>query len=172
MTPAMQSIPRLEAGEVGYIVTGIKDVSEVRVGDTFTHVRGGATQPLPGYLEVKPMVFAGLFPTDADGYRDLRDALEKLSLNDASLVYESAGYTASRSPRPPISRVESLDPDNAQARLGLALLSLLKGDFEAGWARHDARFKMSSWAGSPEILATDVARRGEHRGQNHPDPCR
>jgi GTP-binding protein LepA len=88
MTPAMQSIPRLEAGEVGYIVTGIKDVSEVRVGDTFTHVRGGATEPLPGYLEVKPMVFAGLFPTDADGYQDLRDALEKLSLNDASLVYE------------------------------------------------------------------------------------
>ena len=88
MTPAMQPIERLEAGEVGYIVTGIKDVSEVRVGDTFTHVRGGATEPLPGYLDVKPMVFAGLFPTDADGYQDLRDALEKLSLNDASLVYE------------------------------------------------------------------------------------
>ena len=84
----MQPIERLEAGEVGYIVTGIKDVSEVHVGDTFTHVRGGATEPLPGYLEVKPMVFAGLFPTDADGYQDLRDALEKLSLNDASLVYE------------------------------------------------------------------------------------
>ena len=60
----------------------------MRVGDTFTHVRGGATEPLPGYLDVKPMVFAGLFPTDADGYQDLRDALEKLSLNDASLVYE------------------------------------------------------------------------------------
>src|SRR3954447_25210423 len=88
MTPSMQPIERLEAGEVGYIVTGIKDVSEVRVGDTFTHTRGGASEPLPGYLEVKPMVFAGLFPTDADGYQDLRDALEKLSLNDASLVYE------------------------------------------------------------------------------------
>ena len=84
----MQPIDRLEAGEVGYIVTGIKDVSEVQVGDTFTHVRGGATEPLPGYLDVKPMVFAGLFPTDADDYQDLRDALEKLSLNDASLVYE------------------------------------------------------------------------------------
>ncbi len=88
MTPSLQPIPRLDAGEVGFIVTGIKDVSEVRVGDTFTHLRGGATEPLPGYLEVKPMVFAGLFPTDADGYQDLRDALDKLRLNDASLIYE------------------------------------------------------------------------------------
>ena len=88
MTPSLQPIERLDAGEVGFIVTGIKDVSEVRVGDTFTHLRGGATEPLPGYLDVKPMVFAGLFPTDADGYQDLRDALDKLRLNDASLVYE------------------------------------------------------------------------------------
>ena len=88
MTPSLQPIPRLDAGEVGFIVTGIKDVSEVRVGDTFTHLRGGATEPLPGYLDVKPMVFAGLFPTDADGYQDLRDALDRLRLNDASLVYE------------------------------------------------------------------------------------
>ena len=88
MTPSLQPIPQLAAGEVGFIVTGIKDVSEVRVGDTFTHVRGGATQPLPGYLEVKPMVFAWLFPTDADGYQDLRDALDRLRLNDASLIYE------------------------------------------------------------------------------------
>jgi GTP-binding protein LepA len=88
MTPSLQPIPRLDAGEVGFIVTGIKDVSEVRVGDTFTHQRGGATQPLPGYLDVKPMVFAGLFPTDADGYQDLRDALDRLRLNDASLIYE------------------------------------------------------------------------------------
>ena len=88
MTPSLLPIPKLEAGEVGYIVTGIKDVSEVRVGDTFTHVRGGATEPLPGYLDVKPMVFAGLFPTDADEYHDLRDALERLKLNDASLIYE------------------------------------------------------------------------------------
>jgi GTP-binding protein LepA len=88
MTPSLQPIPRLDAGEVGFIVTGIKDVSEVRVGDTFTHQRGGATEPLPGYLDVKPMVFAGLFPTDADGYQDLRDALDRLRLNDASLIYE------------------------------------------------------------------------------------
>ena len=60
----------------------------MRVGDTFTHQRGGATEPLPGYLDVKPMVFAGLFPTDADGYQDLRDALDRLRLNDASLIYE------------------------------------------------------------------------------------
>ena len=88
MRPVMTPVAVLEAGEVGYIVTGIKDVAELRVGDTFTHVKNPATEALPGYLEVKPMVFAGLFPTDADQYPDLRDALEKLRLNDGSLMYE------------------------------------------------------------------------------------
>ena len=88
MRPVMTPVSVLEAGEVGYIVTGIKDVAELRVGDTFTHVKNPATEALPGYLEVKPMVFAGLFPTDADQYPDLRDALEKLRLNDGSLMYE------------------------------------------------------------------------------------
>ena len=78
----------LEAGEVGYVVTGLKDVSRLRVGDTLTTRRGGAMSPLPGYKEVKPMVFAGLFPTDSDDYPELRDALEKLKLNDAALFYE------------------------------------------------------------------------------------
>ena len=88
MRPVMTPVSVLEAGEVGYIVTGIKDVAELRVGDTFTHVKNPASEALPGYLEVKPMVFAGLFPTDADQYPDLRDALEKLRLNDGSLMYE------------------------------------------------------------------------------------
>jgi len=88
MTPAMLPTQTLSAGDVGYIVTGIKSVSEIRVGDTLTDEQVPASEPLPGYVDVKPMVFAGLFPTDADGYQDLRDALEKLSLNDASLVYE------------------------------------------------------------------------------------
>ena len=78
----------LDAGEVGYVVTGLKDVSRLRVGDTLTSRRRGATAPLPGYKDVKPMVFAGLFPTDSDDYPELRDALEKLKLNDASLFYE------------------------------------------------------------------------------------
>jgi GTP-binding protein LepA len=78
----------LEAGQVGYVITGLKDVSRLRVGDTLTSEARPATQPLPGYKDVKPTVFAGLFPTDSDDYPDLRDALEKLRLNDASLVYE------------------------------------------------------------------------------------
>src|SRR5207247_1199083 len=78
----------LEAGEVGYVITGLKDVSRLRVGDTLTSERRPATEPLPGYKDVKPMVFAGLFPTDSDAYPELRDALEKLRLNDGALFYE------------------------------------------------------------------------------------
>jgi GTP-binding protein LepA len=78
----------LEAGEVGYVITGLKDVSRLRVGDTITSEARPAAQPLPGYKDVKPMVFAGLFPTDSDAYPDLRDALERLKLNDAALFYE------------------------------------------------------------------------------------
>jgi GTP-binding protein LepA len=78
----------LEAGEVGYVITGLKDVSRLRVGDTITSERRPASEPVPGYKEVKPMVFSGLFPTDSDDYPELRDALEKLKLNDAALFYE------------------------------------------------------------------------------------
>src|SRR5438874_3682132 len=88
MSPAMKPVKALSAGEVGYVITGLKEVSELRVGDTLTSAKGGAAQPLPGYKEVKPMVFAGLFPTDSDEYPELRDALEKLKLNDAALFYE------------------------------------------------------------------------------------
>jgi GTP-binding protein LepA len=88
MTPVMRPVDELRAGEVGYVVTGLKDVSELRVGDTLTAEKHGATSPLPGYKDVKPMVFAGLFPTDSDDYPELRDALERLKLNDAALFYE------------------------------------------------------------------------------------
>ena len=88
MSPAMRPLKALSAGEVGYVITGLKDVSELRVGDTLTSDHNGASQPLPGYKEVKPMVFAGLFPTESDDYPELRDALEKLKLSDASLFYE------------------------------------------------------------------------------------
>ena len=87
-TPAMTSVDTLSAGEVGYVITGIKDVTRLRVGDTLTTRVGGATEALPGYRDVKPMVFCGLFPIDSDRYPDLRDALEKLTLNDAALTWE------------------------------------------------------------------------------------
>ena len=87
-SPTMRAAGTLEAGEVGYVITGLKDVSRLRVGDTLTSRANPAAGPLPGYKDVKPMVFAGLFPTDSDEYPELRDALEKLKLNDAALVYE------------------------------------------------------------------------------------
>src|SRR3989449_688147 len=86
--PTMSPTGSLDAGEVGYVITGLKDVSRLRVGETLTSERRPAAEPLPGYKDVKPMVFAGLFPTDSDDYPDLRDALEKLKLNDAALFYE------------------------------------------------------------------------------------
>src|SRR5512133_674484 len=86
--PTRRPARTLEAGEVGYVITGLKDVSRLRVGDTLTSETRPAAEPLPGYKDVKPMVFAGLFPTDSDDYPELRDALEKLKLNDAALFYE------------------------------------------------------------------------------------
>jgi len=110
-SPQMMPTDQLAAGEVGYLITGLKDVTMLRVGDTLTtrsrraaatpavaagspaqpaaaRAAGEATEPLPGYREVKPMVFCGLFPIDSDRYPDLRDALEKLTLNDAALAWE------------------------------------------------------------------------------------
>jgi GTP-binding protein LepA len=87
-SPTMRAAESLGAGEVGYVVTGLKDVAKLRVGDTLTSQSRPAERPLPGYKDVKPMVFAGLFPTDSDEYPQLRDALERLKLNDASLSYE------------------------------------------------------------------------------------
>ena len=78
----------LEAGNVGYLIAGIKDVHETKVGDTVTVARGGAASPLPGYKDVKPMVYSGLYPTLSDDFEDLRDALEKFKLNDSALVYQ------------------------------------------------------------------------------------
>src|ERR687888_595046 len=87
-SPTMRPSESLETGEVGYVITGLKDVSRLRVGDTLTSEERPAAAPLPGYKDVKPMVFAGLYPTDSDDYPELRDALEKLKLNDAALFYE------------------------------------------------------------------------------------
>lgn len=78
----------LTAGSVGYLISGIKDVHDTKVGDTVTHQKGGSKERLPGYKEVKPMVYSGLYPTDSEEFENLRDALEKFKLNDSALVYE------------------------------------------------------------------------------------
>jgi GTP-binding protein LepA len=87
-TPKMTPSKGMAAGEVGYVITGIKDVTKLRVGDTLTNREQPAAEALPGYREVRPMVFCGLFPIDTDRYADLRDALDRLALNDAALSYE------------------------------------------------------------------------------------
>ena len=79
---------KLSAGNVGYLISGIKEVSDTKVGDTITHAKNGSEEPLPGYKEVKPMVYSGLYPTDSDDFEDLRDALDKFRLNDSALVYQ------------------------------------------------------------------------------------
>ncbi|HEX4035142.1 MAG TPA: translation elongation factor 4 [Solirubrobacteraceae bacterium] len=87
-SPAMRPVDELRAGDVGYLITGIKDVTQLRVGDTLTTRVRPAAEPLPGYREVKPMVFCGLFPIDSERFPELREALEKLTLNDAALSWE------------------------------------------------------------------------------------
>jgi len=86
--PSLKPVKDLNAGEVGYVATGLKTVHECRVGDTLTSTIQPASQPLPGYRHPKPMVFAGIYPVEADDYPELRDALDKLQLNDASLTFE------------------------------------------------------------------------------------
>ncbi len=87
-TPALVQVDELGPGEVGYVIAGIKDVGEARVGETVTEVSRPASKPLEGYQNPKPMVFCGIYPIDGDEFPDLRDALEKLKLNDASVTYE------------------------------------------------------------------------------------
>jgi GTP-binding protein LepA len=88
LSPQQVPVEELHAGEVGYLAASIKAVENARVGDTITLAKAQAAAPLPGYIEAKPMVFCGLFPTDSEQYEDLREALEKLRLNDAALQYE------------------------------------------------------------------------------------
>ncbi len=88
LSPREKPVDELTAGSVGYVATGLKTVQECRVGDTITFKNDGASQPLPGYAKAKPMVFAGFYPTENEDYADLRDALDKLQLNDAALTYQ------------------------------------------------------------------------------------
>ncbi len=94
LAPTQVRVDSLHAGEVGYLAASIKSVADARVGDTITLVARQAKSALPGYVEAKPMVFCGLFPTDADQFPDLRDALDKLSLNDAALKFETESSSA------------------------------------------------------------------------------
>ena len=88
LTPGAKPVKSLSVGEVGYLITGVKEIDRIKVGDTVTETARPANEPLPGYAEPKPMVFSGVFPTDGDDFERLREALEKLRLNDASLVFE------------------------------------------------------------------------------------
>ena len=88
-TPDVRAVPRLGLGEVGYLISGVKEIDLIRVGDTVTRTDVPATSRLAGYLEPKPMVFSGIFPTDGDDFERLREALEKLRLNDSALVYQA-----------------------------------------------------------------------------------
>ncbi len=92
--PKARRVERLSVGEVGYVYAGIKDLIQAKIGDTLTHPARPTAQPFPGFQEVKPMVFAGLYPVTADDYEGLRDAVEKLRLNDASFSYEPESSTA------------------------------------------------------------------------------
>src|ERR687890_762637 len=87
-SPKPTALPRLHAGEVGYVIAGLKDIEALRVGDTVTHVADPADKSLPGYAQALPMVFSGLYPTIGDDFERLRDALQKLQVNDASLFFE------------------------------------------------------------------------------------
>jgi GTP-binding protein LepA len=87
-SPKSQSLPSISAGQVGFVIAGIKELKAAKVGDTVTHAAKPASAPLPGFKEVQPQVFAGLFPVEANQYDALRDSLEKLKLNDAALMYE------------------------------------------------------------------------------------
>ncbi|MBO8168812.1 MAG: elongation factor 4 [Thermoanaerobacteraceae bacterium] len=93
-TPTPKAVDRLEAGEVGFLAASIKNVKDTRVGDTITAAANRAEKPLPGYRKATPMVYCGLFPVDNADYEDLRDALERLQLNDASLVFEPENSAA------------------------------------------------------------------------------
>ncbi len=93
-TPNKKTVKKLKAGEVGYIIASIRNVADTQVGDTITDAENPAAEPCPGYKEVKPMVFSGLYPTETNQYEDFKDALEKLSLNDSSFNFEPESSTA------------------------------------------------------------------------------
>jgi GTP-binding protein LepA len=93
-TPNKKPVSKLKAGEVGYIIAGIRTVADTQVGDTITNADNPASEPCPGYKEIKPMVFSGIYPTETNQYEDLKDAMEKLVLNDSSFSFEPESSSA------------------------------------------------------------------------------
>ncbi len=154
--PSMTAVGDIEAGDVGYLITGIKDVTMLRVGDTLTGDGNPATEALEGYREVRPMVFCGLFPIDTDRFEDLRDALEKLSLNDAALSWE-----------PETS--EALGFGFRVGFLGLLHMEIVR-------ERLEREYDLDLLATTPNVRyvvhLTDGAEREVHSPTDLPDPAR
>ena len=154
--PANVPMDSLGVGEVGYLITGLKDPSLVKVGDTVTLARHGTTEPLPGYRDVKPMVYTGIYPIDGDQYPDLRDALERLTLNDPALIW---------------------DPESSHA-LGfgfrVGFLGLLH--MEVVKERLEREFDLDLLATAPSVEYHVYLTNGEmhvvHSPQDMPDPAR
>ena len=155
-TPAQAPADGLGAGEVGYVITGVKDVTKLRVGDTLTTRANPAREPLPGYRDVKPMVFCGLFPIDSDDYPDLRDALEKLSLNDAALSWE-----------PETS--DALGFGFRCGFLGLLHMDIVRERLER---EYDLELLTTMPSVEFEVTLTDGAVVGVHNPTEMPDPAR
>jgi len=155
-SPQMVPAAALHAGEVGYLITGIKEVSSLRVGDTLTTRRHPAGAPLPGYREVKPMVFSGLYPINSDEYPDLRDALEKLTLNDAALRWE-----------PETS--EALGFGFRCGFLGLLHMDIVRERLER---EYDVELLTTMPSVEYEVTLTDGAVLGLHSPNDMPDPGR
>ncbi|HVW17734.1 MAG TPA: translation elongation factor 4 [Solirubrobacteraceae bacterium] len=155
-TPAMSPAAELSAGEVGFLITGIKDVTQLRVGDTLTTRANAASEPLPGYKDVKPMVFCGLFPLDGEDYPDLRDALEKLSLNDAALTWE-----------PETS--DALGFGFRCGFLGLLHMDIVRERLER---EYDLELMATMPSVSFEVTLTDGSAVEVHNPSDMPDPAR
>jgi GTP-binding protein LepA len=155
-SPQMVPVKTLGPGEVGYVITGVKDVTLLRVGDTLTSKTRPATEPLPGYREVKPMVFCGLFPINSDDYPDLRDALEKLTLNDAALSWE-----------PETS--EALGFGFRCGFLGLLHMDIVRERLER---EYDLELLMTMPSVEYEVTLTDGSVLPIHSPNDFPDPAR
>jgi GTP-binding protein LepA len=155
-TPAMVTTKDLTAGEVGFLITGIKEVSALAVGDTLTTRANPAVDPLPGYRDVQPVVFCGLFPIDSDEYPDLRDALEKLTLNDAALSWE-----------PEVS--EALGFGFRCGFLGLLHMDIVRERLER---EYDLELMATMPSVRFEVTLTDGSEEEVHIPSDFPDPVR
>ncbi|HEU4480626.1 MAG TPA: translation elongation factor 4 [Actinomycetota bacterium] len=155
MAPDARPVESIDTGEVGYLIAGIKEVSLAKVGDTVTSARNGAEDPLPGYREPKPMVFAGIFPIEGDDFPLLRDALEKLKLNDTALIYEPESSGA-------------LGFGFRCGFLGLLHMEIVR-------ERLEREFDLTLIATAPsvgyEVLMTDGDKREVHNPTDMPDPA-